>query len=177
MTKEIRFPHCDARVLHPPKICKYCDESGLQEVRACWGIAFTGQKPEGDQVPCPANEARSDESLYSWGGNRPQPPEEEMVLETASFETCTRCNCVLFDNEKSLGVCIICRDLDATYLNDDCTLSNKSCPKYYGKYENGKWTGNKLCTCVEGRCWYDEQKARRKDGLKAIAPESWDGGK
>ncbi len=106
----------------------------------------------------------------------PHNPEEEMVMETASFEACTRCNCVLFDNEKSLGVCIICRDLDATYLNDDCTLSNKSCPKYYGKYENGKWTGNKLCTCVEGRCWYDEQKARRKDGLKAIAPESWDGG-
>ena len=76
--REIRFPHCDARIMHIPGVCTFCDASGLQEVRACWGKAYTGQEPEGDQAPCPANEARSDESLYSWGGNRPQPPKEEV---------------------------------------------------------------------------------------------------
>jgi len=76
--REIRFPHCDARIVHPPSECTFCDASGLQEVRACWGIAYTGQEPEGEQTPCPANEARSDESLYSWGGNRPVPPKEKV---------------------------------------------------------------------------------------------------
>ena len=62
------------------------------------------------------------------------------------------------------------------YLDDICALSNKSCPRYYGSMVDGGWVGRKWCTCIEGRCWYDEQKARRVEGLPAIDPESWDGG-
>jgi hypothetical protein len=68
----ITFPHCDARIVHAPGECSYCDESGLQYVRENWGINFTGHNDE-DKLPCPADLARSKESLNSWGGNRPNP--------------------------------------------------------------------------------------------------------
>ncbi len=69
-SKFVTFPHCDARILHPPGECHYCDKSGLQEVREAWGIAFTGQVTKGLKS-CPADQARSSESLNSWPGNRP----------------------------------------------------------------------------------------------------------
>lgn len=39
----IQYPHCDPRILHAPGTCEYCDQSGLQEVREAWGIAFTNK--------------------------------------------------------------------------------------------------------------------------------------
>lgn len=73
------FPHCDARVLHAPGECKFCDESGLQDVRRAWGIAFSGHKPEVDEygrleMTCPADLARpagSSSDYRQWGGNVP----------------------------------------------------------------------------------------------------------
>lgn len=50
------------------------------------------------------------------------------------------------------------------FLEDSVTLSNKYCPNHYTKC--------KPC-CPEGRCWYDEQKARRAKGLKAFSPDGW----
>lgn len=70
MSEPLRLPHCDARILHAPGECQYCDDSGLQPIREAWNIAFTDQEPKEGQYPCPANVARSDESLASWGGNQ-----------------------------------------------------------------------------------------------------------
>ena len=57
-------------------------------------------------------------------------------------------------------------------LADSVQLSNKYCPRYY--------TGAH-CTCpkgssphdLQGRCWYDEQKARRAKGLLMIDANFW----
>ena len=54
------------------------------------------------------------------------------------------------------------------HLDDDVHLSNKSCRKHY---QPGPRTGN--CTCPVVRCWYLEQKARRKRGELAIHPDAW----
>lgn len=41
-----QFPHCDARILHAPGECEYCDlHPEWQELRKMWGIAFTGHLP------------------------------------------------------------------------------------------------------------------------------------
>ncbi len=54
------------------------------------------------------------------------------------------------------------------YIEDSVQLSNKACPRYYGKFVNGEFVGRKRCSCPEGRCWYDETVKRRRQGLKAI---------
>lgn len=70
-----QFPHCDARILHAPEDnCKYCNESGLQEIREAWGISFTGHHKIG-QIMCPAEKSRGLSSINSWGGNIAQTPE------------------------------------------------------------------------------------------------------
>jgi hypothetical protein len=71
-----QFPHCDARILHEPGDCEYCDaHPEWQELRVVWGIAFTGHKPTGNtgykQLPCPADYNRGDKH-QGWGGNRPK---------------------------------------------------------------------------------------------------------
>lgn len=71
------FPHCDARILHAPGKCKYCDmHTDWQELRVVWGIAFTGE-PTSDKQPIsdPADLAvmfrqRGDYDI--WDNNRPQ---------------------------------------------------------------------------------------------------------
>jgi hypothetical protein len=64
-----QFPHCDARVLHAPKTCDYCDQHPeWQALRVAWGIAFTGWTPEGSELPCPADHSRGDNHKL-WGGN------------------------------------------------------------------------------------------------------------
>lgn len=64
-----QFPHCDARVLHAPKECVYCDKHpDWQYLRQVWGIAFTGYTPEGEELPCPADYARG-EAHAKWQGN------------------------------------------------------------------------------------------------------------
>lgn len=66
-------PHCDQRVLHRPEDCAYCAKALVyQAEREMLGVRNTGV--EGDQpgrlYACPAELARSKESLGSWGGNR-----------------------------------------------------------------------------------------------------------
>ena len=72
---EAPFPHCDSRILHAPKSCEYCDHYSLQQhERIRDGIAFTGETPVGNQVPCPADVARpkgSSNDHRRWGGNKP----------------------------------------------------------------------------------------------------------
>ena len=64
-----QFPHCDPRILHAPGECKFCDaHAEWQELRAKWGIAFTGYEPEGKELPCPADYARGD-AHTKWMGN------------------------------------------------------------------------------------------------------------
>lgn len=64
-------PHCDARVLHAPGECEYCDKHPeWQELRVMWGIAFTGYEPEGKELPDPATHNRPIEIVNAWGGNR-----------------------------------------------------------------------------------------------------------
>jgi len=69
-----QFPHCDQRILHKPGTCAYCDGHPLwQQLRDAWGVAFTGEAPVGDQVPCPADHARppgSESDHRAWNRNR-----------------------------------------------------------------------------------------------------------
>lgn len=70
-----QFPHCDNRILHAPGECAYCDRRPeWQALRIAWGIAFTGQQPDGDHtlLPCPADYARppgSPADHRRWYGN------------------------------------------------------------------------------------------------------------
>lgn len=66
-------PHCDGGILHAPQVCVHCDEyPAWQRYRLIAGIAFTGEPPTDDKVSCPSEIRRGLESLYAWGGNRPQ---------------------------------------------------------------------------------------------------------
>jgi hypothetical protein len=81
----MQFPHCDARVLHQPGECEYCDKHpDWQELRLLWDISFTGQTDKA--LPCPADLARGDGHLQ-WGGNiafrdgeyrLPEPPQADV---------------------------------------------------------------------------------------------------
>jgi hypothetical protein len=65
-----QFPHCDQRILHAPTECQFCDKHPeWQQLRACWGIAFTGYEPENEELPCPADYARRD-AHQLWIGNQ-----------------------------------------------------------------------------------------------------------
>lgn len=65
-------PHCDARVLHAPGECEYCDGFPLaQKLRATWGINYTGEHDPG-KLPCPAELLRPVEAVHAWGGNQPR---------------------------------------------------------------------------------------------------------
>lgn len=71
------IPHCDQMVLHAPGTCKYCDTKPVwQELRKLWGIAFTGDVPTGDQMPCPSDRLRGIGGANVWGGNRPVSPKD-----------------------------------------------------------------------------------------------------
>lgn len=81
-----QFPHCDARILHAPGECEFCDlHPEWQELCKAWMVAFTGHEPKtslhaGTQVPCPADfnrpaGSRSDHRM--WSGN----------VATADYET------------------------------------------------------------------------------------------
>ena len=49
-------------------------------------------------------------------------------------------------------------------------LSNKACPQYYHHEDPA---AAPPCQCPKGRCWYDEQLARRGRSLLALTPEEW----
>jgi hypothetical protein len=69
-----QFPHCDARVLHAPGECKYCDMHGeWQALRITWGVAFTGYEPDSGEVADPATVNRPLKTSELWSGNRPYP--------------------------------------------------------------------------------------------------------
>jgi hypothetical protein len=73
--RDVRPPHCDPLVLHPPGECRFCDaHPDWQTYRQTAGIAFTGQPPSADQVGCPAEARRPLELIYRWPGNRALPP-------------------------------------------------------------------------------------------------------
>lgn len=70
-------PHCDARVVHAPGECVWCDVAeevhGWQTQRREGGRAFTGHAPDAmaGQLPCPSDVARGKAGAHVWGGNRP----------------------------------------------------------------------------------------------------------
>jgi hypothetical protein len=80
------FPHCDAKILHAPGECKFCDRhADWQELRRMWGIAFTGHADDvvetrdwnGNPVtktliPCPSEWSRPVSVINKWAGNRAQ---------------------------------------------------------------------------------------------------------
>lgn len=74
MSEHQKYPHCDARVLHAPGECEFCDgyASELQQGRVDQGINFTGHS-DPDKKPCPADAARGIGGAHTWGGNAPQP--------------------------------------------------------------------------------------------------------
>lgn len=81
-----QFPHCDQRILHAPGECKYCDSHPLwQELRAAWGIAFTGHSAPLGTLPCPADYDRPPGSTGDhrrWAGNRARPEGYDDVIHT-----------------------------------------------------------------------------------------------
>lgn len=68
------FPHCDAKVLHAPGDCGFCDHfPDMQNARIAWGMNFTGEH-EDNLAPCPAEIARTMETIERWVGNRKLAP-------------------------------------------------------------------------------------------------------
>jgi hypothetical protein len=68
-----QFPHCDARVLHAPGECQFCDKHpDWQALRILWNIAFTGHDPYSAEEECPAEQARPRDTINRWGGNIPR---------------------------------------------------------------------------------------------------------
>ncbi len=69
-------PHCDARVLHEPGDCAFCDNSpDWQDYRIIAGIKFTGQQVTvGDDwsTPCPSDFHRGTGGAHVWPGNTPK---------------------------------------------------------------------------------------------------------
>ena len=75
-----QFPHCDQRILHAPGDCEYCDKHpDWQALRVAWGICFTGWRPDGDELPCPADYARGDNHT-KWGGNIAKPKDKPCII-------------------------------------------------------------------------------------------------
>lgn len=70
------IPHCDARILHNPDECCFCDRADLQAVRNHLRIAWTGYEPGPTQIPCEADLDRpvgSTADYNRWHGNVPAP--------------------------------------------------------------------------------------------------------
>jgi hypothetical protein len=59
---------------------------------------------------------------------------------------------------------------DEMFFPNPVRLSNKACPRYYTRRGPGEGRG---CDCPVGRCWYDDQKARRTAGKHALKPQYW----
>jgi hypothetical protein len=79
----MQFPHCDARVLHAPGDCQFCDgHEDWQQLRETWGINFTGQY-DPTKLLCPAEQHRRLTTIDKWGGNvaspHPHDPSEQRV--------------------------------------------------------------------------------------------------
>lgn len=72
-----RLIHCDARVLHAPGECRFCDAyPERQAARVDEGVAFSGHAPANGQRPCPADAAvaHGERGDYNaWCGNVARP--------------------------------------------------------------------------------------------------------
>lgn len=83
------MPHCDARILHAPGECEYCDAyPDAQLERTHLKIAFTGHAPVDEQVACPADVARppgSSADHRHWAGNKPTNATGDPSWPTESF--------------------------------------------------------------------------------------------
>lgn len=80
--RRIQFPHCDEKIVHSPEEnCKYCNESGLQEIRKAWNINFTGQH-DPNKTTCPAEQRRPLNTINKWYGNVPHTPERQASLDS-----------------------------------------------------------------------------------------------
>ena len=82
------IPHCDSRILHRPDDCEYCDRPDLQGARRQLGIAFTGEAPHGEQIPCEADLTRpqgEDNDHRRWGGNKPTSAIGDPTWPTETF--------------------------------------------------------------------------------------------
>jgi hypothetical protein len=70
------MPHCDARVLHAPGDCVFCDNyPQWQDYRILTGVKFTGQAVTyGDDwsTPCPSDFHRGTGGAHVWPGNTPE---------------------------------------------------------------------------------------------------------
>ena len=68
-----KFPHCDARILHAPGECKYCDYyPSAQAARVTEGVNFTGHYDD-DKELCPSEAERPLPIIEKWPGNRAYP--------------------------------------------------------------------------------------------------------
>lgn len=75
-----QFPHCDAKILHAPGECEFCDRHpDWQALREVWDINFTGHHDSG-KTKCPSARYRNDDGL-GWGGNWPTRPQNAEWIE------------------------------------------------------------------------------------------------
>lgn len=67
-----QFPHCDAKILHSPGVCVYCDEHpDWQAYRLAAGVNFS-DTDDPQLAPCPSTHFRSGEIRDRWYGNVPK---------------------------------------------------------------------------------------------------------
>ena len=77
---------------------------------------------------------------------------------------------------------------ESDYLGGEVQLSNKACPRYHkgaDHYDSSHFFSvvagvtsrskvpSRPCRCPAGKCWYDEQLARRGRVQRALTPEAW----
>ncbi len=62
------------------------------------------------------------------------------------------------------------KDTEPGTLAGTVQLSNKACPHYYHHEDPA---ADPRCRCPKGRCWYEEQLARRSKSFLALTPEEW----
>lgn len=105
---ELQFPHCDPRILHEPGKCTFCDQSGLQEIRAQWNIAFTGENNTA-KSSCPADLSRTPAQYHAWSGNRPVAASNNSYLQKIEAATA-----------QSNSTDDLCEDCDETVEDCDC---------------------------------------------------------
>jgi len=66
-------PHCDARVLHAPMECEYCDAyPNRQRGRVVNRVEFTGHPTREGWCPCPSDVVRGLAGAHVWRGNVPK---------------------------------------------------------------------------------------------------------
>lgn len=96
------WPHCDARVLHAPGECEFCDGSGLQDVREMWGINFTGHHEPG-LLLCPAEAQRDLSQINAWPGNAPSVENDIRMIRAMADSFYVPSEEVIQEAQRALG--------------------------------------------------------------------------